>query len=166
MIGRIAPFVLWRMVGAIFQTSGWSDVDPAISSMYSSDASHLAQVRRGGRRYCETFCNKARKTLLADNSHCAATVEQYVLIDTVLIQYGGLSQLLNACVEGREKAFNQTCHPLCSKADVTISPIEGCKGSRIVSWCRKVSCQGSVLHHFTYHHIIFSLISPLETLGL
>jgi hypothetical protein len=161
MIGRIAPFVLWRMVGAIFQTSGWSDVDPAISSMYSSDASHLAQVRRGGRRYCETFCNKARKTLLADNSHCAATVKQYVLI-----QYGGLSQLLNACVEGREKAFNQTCHPLCSKADVTISPVEGCKGSRIVSWCRKVSCQGSVLHHFTYHHIIFSLISPLETLGL
>lgn len=161
MIGRIAPFVLWRMVGAIFQTSGWSGVDPAISSMYSSDASHLAQVRREGCRYCETFCNKARKTLLADNSHCAATVEQYVLI-----QYGGLSQLFKACVEGREKAFNQTCHPLCSKADVTILSIEGCKGSRIVSWCRKVSCQGSVLHHFTYHHIIFSLISPLETLGL
>ena len=91
-------------------SSGWSGVDPTISSMYSFDASHSAQaardyrevaVRRGSRR-CETFCNKARKTLLADNSHCAATVKQYVLIP-----YGGLSQLFNACVEGREKALDR-----------------------------------------------------------
>ena len=56
-------------------------------------------------------------------------------------------KLFAACVGGREKAFDQFCIPLCAKADVSITSYDGCrvvtrtKGSRFVSWCRKVRVQ-------------------------
>ena len=47
------------------------------------------------------------------------------------------------CVEGRKKAFDQACVPICTNAELIVTSFEGCqiiargKGAQGVSWCRK-----------------------------
>jgi hypothetical protein len=82
---------------------------------------------------CRAYCNRIRKELLADKSHCAAAIKQVP------------AKKFNVCVEARKKAFDQACNPLCEKVDLSISSFEGCQviarnqGNHYVSWCRKVS---------------------------
>ena len=70
--------------------------------------------------------------MLAEKGSCA----------TALKQSQG-PNLFNACVEGRKKAFDQTCLPLCAKAKMSITSFDGCqaiarnRGNNFVSWCRK-----------------------------
>jgi hypothetical protein len=81
---------------------------------------------------CKSFCNGVRKEVLAEKGSCAAALKQ---------SQG--PNLFNACVEGRKKAFDQTCLPLCAKAKMSITSFDGCqaiarnKGNNFVSWCRK-----------------------------
>ena len=81
---------------------------------------------------CKSFCNGVRKEVLAEKGSCAAALKQ---------SQG--PNLFNTCVEGRKKAFDQTCLPLCAKAQMSITSFDGCqaiarnKGNNFVSWCRK-----------------------------
>ncbi|KAL3771770.1 hypothetical protein ACHAW5_002384 [Stephanodiscus triporus] len=81
---------------------------------------------------CKSFCNQVRKEALAETKHCAVAIKQ-----------SNAPKLFSACVEGRKKAFDQSCNPLCANAGMSISSFEGCqiiarnKGSQYVSWCRK-----------------------------
>lgn len=81
---------------------------------------------------CKSYCNGVKKEVLAEKGSCAAALKQSQ----------GLN-LFNACVEGRKKAFDQTCLPLCAKAKMSVTSFDGCqaiarnKGSNFVSWCRK-----------------------------
>jgi hypothetical protein len=81
---------------------------------------------------CKLYCDEVRSEALAEES--------------ITCQAPNL-KLFAACVGGREKAFDQFCIPLCAKADVSITSYDGCrvvtrtKGSRFVSWCRKVRVQ-------------------------
>jgi hypothetical protein len=81
---------------------------------------------------CKSFCKGIRNEVLAEKDSCAAALKQ---------SQG--PNLFNACVEGRKKAFDQTCLPLCAKAKMSVTSFDGCqaiarnKGTIFVSWCRK-----------------------------
>jgi hypothetical protein len=97
---------------------------------------------------CKSFCKGIRNEVLAEKDSCAAALKQ---------SQG--PNLFNACVEGRKKAFDQTCLPLCAKAKMSVTSFDGCqaiarnKGSNFVSWCRKgydsvmQSLKASLLRH-------------------
>lgn len=97
---------------------------------------------------CKSFCKGIRNEVLAEKDSCAAALKQ---------SQG--PNLFNACVEGRKKAFDQTCLPLCAKATMSVTSFDGCqaiarnKGSNFVSWCRKgydsviQSLKASLLRH-------------------
>ena len=78
---------------------------------------------------CKLYCDEIRNEALAEES--------------ITCQAPNL-KLFAACVGGREKAFDQSCIPLCAKAVVSITSYDGCrvitrtKGSHFVSWCGKV----------------------------
>lgn len=81
---------------------------------------------------CKSYCTGVKKEALAEKGYCPAALKQS----------HGLN-LVNACLEGRKKAFDQSCLPLCAKAKMSITSFDGCqaiarnKGSNFVSWCRK-----------------------------
>ena len=83
---------------------------------------------------CKAFCKETRQGMLADIGTCKPALKQ-----------PPVPKLFNACVEGRKKAFDQACIPICIKAEMSVSSFEGCKviakknGQKYENWCRKVS---------------------------
>lgn len=82
---------------------------------------------------CKLICKEIRTDVLAVKGHCMPAMKQ-----------SPTPNLFNACVEGRKKAFDQACNPICSKSEVSVTSFQGCqasvknKGHKFVSWCRKV----------------------------
>jgi hypothetical protein len=83
---------------------------------------------------CKLMCKEIRTDVLAVKGHCMPAMKQ-----------SPTPNLFNACIEGRKKAFDQACIPICTKSEVTVTSFQGCqasvknKGHKFVSWCRKVS---------------------------
>mmetsp|Transcript_28291 Transcript_28291/g.60746 ORF Transcript_28291/g.60746 Transcript_28291/m.60746 type:complete len:244 (+) Transcript_28291:903-1634(+) len=81
---------------------------------------------------CKAFCKETRQGILADINSCKPA-----------LKVPPVPKLFNACVEGRKKGFDQTCVPICTNAEMTVSSYEGCqaitkkKGQKYVDWCRK-----------------------------
>mmetsp|Transcript_28939 Transcript_28939/g.49935 ORF Transcript_28939/g.49935 Transcript_28939/m.49935 type:complete len:241 (-) Transcript_28939:210-932(-) len=81
---------------------------------------------------CKAFCKETRQGMLADIGTCKPALKQ-----------PPVPKLFNACVEGRKKAFDQACIPICIKAEMSVSSFEGCKviakknGQKYENWCRK-----------------------------
>lgn len=82
---------------------------------------------------CKLICKEIRTEVLAAKGHCMPAMKQ-----------APTPNLFNACVEGRKKAFDQACVPICSKTEVSVTSFQAChanvksKGHKFVSWCRKV----------------------------
>lgn len=74
--------------------------------------------------------------VLADVSKCKPAAK---------LSLGG--QLFSACSEGRKKAFDQGCVPICTSAEMSVTSFEACKaisrnkGGKFTDWCRKVSLE-------------------------
>jgi hypothetical protein len=91
---------------------------------------------------CRAFCKSLRPGVLDDVSACLAAVN-----------LAPVPKLYHACVDGRKKAFDRACVPLCARAALTVTSFEGCQavkkgGRKNVDWCRKVRgrvCGGHVL---------------------
>jgi hypothetical protein len=82
---------------------------------------------------CKLICKEIRTDVLAVKGHCMPAMKQ-----------SPTPNLFNACVEGRKKAFDQACIPICTNSEVAVTSFQGChasvknKGHKFVSWCRKV----------------------------
>lgn len=80
---------------------------------------------------CRAFCKSLRPGVLDDVSACLAAVN-----------LAPVPKLYHACVDGRKKAFDRACVPLCARAALTVTSFEGCQavkkgGRKNVDWCRK-----------------------------
>ena len=109
---------------------------------------------------CKLICKEIRTDVLAMKGHCMPAMKQ-----------SPTPNLFNACIEGRKKAFDQACIPICTKSEVTVTSFQGCqasvknKGHKFVSWCRKVSSflgmtlnvSSPIFTHTHAHTVIHSL---------
>ena len=116
---------------------------------------------------CKLICKEIRTDVLAMKGHCMPAMKQ-----------SPTPNLFNACIEGRKKAFDQACIPICTKSEVTVTSFQGCqasvknKGHKFVSWCRKVSSprddtQCFLAHFHTHtrtHRNSFSLLKHRATI--
>ena len=103
---------------------------------------------------CKLICKEIRTEVLAAKGHCMPAMKQ-----------APTPNLFNACVEGRKKAFDQACVPICTKTEVSVTSFQAChanvksKGHKFVSWCRKVCYVLEISHSRCFLSYIFISIS-------
>ena len=99
---------------------------------------------------CKKLCANSRQQLLGDNATCKPALKH---------ASGGNQKNFHMCIEGRKKAFTQSCVPICKKSELVLTSYEGCKSiakkhsNQAFSWCRK-----------GYESVLSSLSPLLDTL--